>query len=151
MSKSNKSWLSRAQLDALDEKLFDYPKINQAIATRKVQLQITHDHDSNIGGSKSTRISKPPEDELLKKEEYENRLKNDILLKNLYLFRDTVEKMFAELPDELKVIFQIRWIDGGKTWIEIEHELFYAEKTIYKKRVAILERFAECAGYLKIG
>ena len=150
MSK-NKSWLTRSKLDAIDEKLFEYRDINKAISSRIIEIKIIDNHDSNIGGSKSTRISKPPEDQLLKKESDDEKINNDIKLKNLYLFRDTVEYCYNSLPKEFQLIFEKRWIIGGKTWEEIECELHYAYKSIYKKRVFILEAFAEIAGYIKIG
>lgn len=139
-----KSWLSRAQLDALDERLFEYKHIERAISTRKDILMNERKHDSNIGGSKSGIISKPPEQITIKWSE-------DLELKNLYLFRDTVKECYDSLSDELKLIFHIRWEEGsGKTWPEIEKEMHIAKKGIYRKRTAILENFAEKAGYLNL-
>jgi hypothetical protein len=138
MSKSC-SWLSRSQQDALDTKLFGYKSVDRLIATRKVEIETISNHSSEIGRVQSSVIQNIPEQLTIKYSE-------DIVLQNLYLFRSTVEECYSKLSPELQLIFTTRWIVGGKTWPEIEHDFGYSEKSIYRKRTVILEKYAELSG-----
>lgn len=53
----------RTQLDGLvDKMLFDYPHIDKYVENRREELQYPYtETDENVGGSKSTKISKPIE------------------------------------------------------------------------------------------
>lgn len=133
------SKLSRAQLDALDKRLFQYKKINKLIALRKLEIETDNEHNSNIIKIKTNQIQNKPLMFVVKYSE-------DLTLQNLYLFRKTVEECYKQLHPELKIIFNKRWIEEYKTWPEIEKELNYATKSIYRKRTAILEKFAELKG-----
>lgn len=134
------SWLSRSQLDALDTKLFQYKDVDKMIALRRLELESRIEH--NLERVKSSFVANRPEQLAIK-------FDSDIVLQNLYLFRSTVEECYSSLPQELKVIFKKRWMEGKNTWPEIEEELCYSKKYIYRKRAEILERYAEFSGETK--
>lgn len=133
------SWLTRSQQDALDSKLFQYKFINRMIAIRKLELDTDRENFDNIGKVQTSNISNIPEQLVI-------RYSEDIVLQNLYLFRNTVEKCYKSLDTDLQLIFEKRWIEGSKTWSEIAVDTNYSNKYIYYKRSAILERFAELSG-----
>jgi hypothetical protein len=113
--------LSRSRLIALDEKLEDRRQINHALAVRRVELE--------------NRFKDNPE-----------KVEDDLTIKNLKLFRESVDSLYDSLADEQKEIFDKRWNGTGNTWEEIAYELNYHPRTIYKKRTAILEAFAHILG-----
>lgn len=127
----------------LDEELFRYRKIDYEIAVRELELiSRESNEEANIGGGRGNKISKPTEEMAIK-------LADDITLKNLKNFKETVNKLISELDDQQKLIFKMRWITLGYSWNEIGERLFISTATIYRKREAILEKFEELLGKSK--
>lgn len=132
--------LSNAQLKALDERLFDYPYVMSNIAHRKLELQTAIKHDDNIGGGKGNTVSKPTERIIA-------LWSDDARIKSLEIFEKAVRATIAELDDELKSIFELRWSKGSRnTWEEIADKLHISRMGIYRKRKRILSIFAEKSG-----
>lgn len=53
--------LSKSQLKALDELLFDYCSIDHKIAVRKLEIEDIPNTDINQGGGRANIVSKPTE------------------------------------------------------------------------------------------
>lgn len=132
--------LSEATKKSLDEELFEYNSIAREIAIRRVEIETTREHDENIGGSRSSGISKIPERLAIKFDE-------DKRLQYLTRLRSDIELCYSNLTSEQKTIFDLRWlIDEANTWEEIAVKVHCSEKSIYRKREKILERYATVKG-----
>nr|CAJ1874076.1 transcriptional regulator [uncultured phage] len=132
--------ITETELNALDNKLLRYATINREIATRREELQFPYNSDVNSGGSKTNSVSRPTEEIVVK-------FNKDVKLKNLELFKETVEHFLKNLDKEQMEIFELRWMNTTSifyyTWEEIGAKLHMSRKTIYRKRRVILEKFAQ--------
>ena len=132
--------LSQSDMKIIENKLYLYKRIDNAIAVRKRELEVKQNHDENIGGGRSSIISKPVESIVMKWDA-------DIQLQNFNNFRKIVEDMLEELDEKMKLIFHYRWIDPNHyTWEEIAELCDIQERQIYRKRRAILELYDEKSG-----
>lgn len=131
--------ITETDLNALDNKLLRYSGINREIALRREELTFPHKEDISVG-SKGNTVSRPTETAVIK-------LDSDVKLRNLILFKDTVEALLEGLDEEQKKIFNLRWMNAASifyyTWEEIGEQLHFSRKTIYRKRRVILEKFAQ--------
>lgn len=131
--------ITTKQLAALDDELFGYKDVDRAIRIRREELSSNNSTDKNIGGSKSGHISKVPETLTI-------RFDSDIRLKNLELYKETVEKLYETLTDEQKEIFNLRWIQADYSWKDIERKVHMSKTTVYRQRYRILEKYDELKG-----
>lgn len=132
--------LSEATKKSLDEELFEYNGIMREIAIRKVEIDTTKEHDENIGGGRGSHISKIPEERIIKYSE-------DKRIQYLEKLKKDVEHCYHELTDEQRKIFDLRWLlEEANTWEEIAAKIFCSEKSIYRKREKILEKYARAKG-----
>lgn len=132
--------LSEATKKSLDEELFEYNSIAHEIAVRRVEIETTREHDENTGGGRSSGISKIPEQLAIKFDE-------DKRLQYLTRLRSDIELCYNNLTSEQKTIFDLRWLIGeANTWEEIAVRIHCSEKSIYRKREKILERYATIKG-----
>lgn len=132
--------LTNAQLKAFDEWLFDYHSVDKKIAERKLEIQTQREYDENVGGGRSSNISKVTEELVIK-------WSRDGRIKALESFKKAVQETFNMLDDELQTIFNLRWgIGSCNTWEEISHKTHISKTNIYLKRERILSIFAEKMG-----
>lgn len=125
----------------MDDLLFDYQKIDHDIAVRLVELDHPwRDGDSNVGGGRSSIISKPQEEIVLRHE-------GDIRLQYLYRLKDDCERAIARFDDEQFKIYQLRYCaDNYYDWDTVGHLIGYGHSAIYRKRYAILKILAQERG-----
>lgn len=132
--------LSQNDLKMIENKLFLYKRIDNAIAVRKQELKIKENRDENFGGGRSNKISKPVEELVMKWDA-------DLQIQNFNNFRNLVDEMLTELDDLMREIFHYRWIDSNRyTWEEIAEKCFISERTVRRKRRVILELYDEKSG-----
>lgn len=131
--------LTEAKKKSLDEELFSCKSIDRAIAIRKLELQSKTEHDENMGGGRSSFISKPTENVAVK-------FSTDRRIIYLEQLKSDTERFKSCLTEEQETIFQMRWGDDYNTWEEIGDKLFCSRKTIYRKRDRLLEKYAEIKG-----
>lgn len=132
--------LSQNDLKIIENKLYLYKRIDNAIAVRKQELEVKENHDENIGGGRSNKISKPVEELVMKWQE-------DPQIQNFNNFRKLVDDMLLELDDVNRLIFHYRWVDSNRyTWEEIADKCELKERQVYRKRRAILELYDEKSG-----
>ncbi|MBY5006073.1 transcriptional regulator [Streptococcus suis] len=130
--------LSNKELQLLDQELFKFRGIQRTIDLRRLELT-TRNPDSQVGPS--IRISKPTETAAIK-------LADDPTLKFLEGFKEIVDKLLANLIDEDKEIFNLRWQYPQLRWEEIAEQKFLSSATIYRRRRIILEQYAILKGEL---
>ncbi|MCQ9211832.1 MULTISPECIES: transcriptional regulator [unclassified Streptococcus] len=131
--------ITSKQLTALDDELFGYKDVDRAIRIRREELSSSNSSDTNIGGSKSGHISRVPETLTV-------RFASDIRLKNLELYKETVEKLYENLTEEQREIFNLRWIQADYSWKDIAQLIHVSIPTIYRKRDRILEKYDDLKG-----
>lgn len=131
--------LDNRELYNLDKELLNFRRIDRAIWTRKAEL-MAKNGDDLVGGGKSG-ISKPTENTVMK-------FATDVTLKNLELFKETVESLKKQLTGEQLDIFYLRWGQANLDWEEIAEKKFFSSSTIYRKRRHILETYAVIKGIL---
>ncbi|HCS86708.1 MULTISPECIES: DUF722 domain-containing protein [Lactococcus] len=137
---SRRYTLSQNDLKMIENKLFMYKRIDNAIAVRKQELKIKENRDENFGGGRSNKISKPVEELVMKWDA-------DPQIQNFNNFRNLVDEMLTELDDLNQLIFHYRWIDSNRyTWEEIADKCKLTERQIYRKRRAILELYDDKTG-----
>lgn len=95
--------LTESDLKAIEKKLFRCQRIDSAIQYRKFELEMKIT-DSNVGGSRSNRISKPTEDIVMKWDA-------DGKLQNLYEFKRRISelKKWFSNDEDLNLVFLYRW------------------------------------------
>lgn len=131
--------LNNRELHNLDQELFQFRGIDKAIWTRKAELMAKNGDD--FVGSSSGGVSKPTENMVMK-------FATDVPLKNLELFKETVETFKKQLTGEQLDIFYFRWGQANLDWEEIAEKQFTSNATIYRKRRNILETYARTKGIL---
>lgn len=134
--------LSNAQKEALDQLLSDNWKFKRDIEIRKAELNDIPNTDENIGGGRSSFVSKPTEAII-------ERWDSDERLKSLEARQNALERTLDTLDDELTAIFWLRWSRGSlNSWEAIAAEYGYSRSAIYNKRTRILEVFADYYGFI---
>ena len=134
--------LSNAQKEALDQLLSDNWKFKRDIEIRKAELNDIPNDDQNIGGGRSSFISKPTEAII-------ERWSCDERLNSLEARQSALERTLDTLDDELTSIFWMRWSRGSlNSWEAIAAEYGYSRSAIYNKRTRILEIFADYYGFI---
>lgn len=131
--------LNNRELHNLDQELFKFKGIDRAIWVRRAELMSKNGEE--LVGGRSSRISKPTESTVIK-------LGSDVPLKNLELFKETVETFLKALTSEQRDIFDMRWGQASLDWEEIAEKLYISNATAYRKRSAILETYARTKGIL---
>ena len=130
--------LTESDLKAIEKKLFRCQRIDSAIQYRKFELEMKIT-DSNVGGSRSNRISKPTEDIVMKWDA-------DSKLQNLYEFKRRISelKKWFSNDEDLNLVFLYRWeSEKHYTVSEIAAKCNITERQYFRKRRAILEKYDE--------
>ena len=108
--------LTNAQKEALDQLLSDSWKFKRDIEIRKAELNDIPNDDQNIGGGRSSFISKPTEAII-------ERWSCDERLNSLEARQSALERTLETLDDELTAIFWLRWSRGShNSWEAIAAE-----------------------------
>lgn len=129
--------LNSRDLYFLDKELLKYKEVDRDIWIRTAEIMARNGEE--LVGSRSGRISKPTENTVIK-------LSSDVPLRNLELFKETVETFLKELTSEQREIFELRWGQAELEWEEIAGKLFVSDATIYRKRKTILRTYAKFKG-----
>ncbi|WP_291472184.1 transcriptional regulator [Companilactobacillus sp.] len=134
--------LSKRKLAYLEELYSDYTNINNLIATRVLEL----DHpwkqtDENIGGGRSSHISRPQEEIVIKRE-------NDIRLQWLLKLQVAGDKAVEQFTDEQQRMYELKYLSNDYYDWEIVGDIMGCSHTsIYRKRYKFLELLGKQIGY----
>ena len=129
--------LNSRELYYLDRELLKFKEVDRDIWVRTAEVMAKNGEE--LVGSRGNKISKPTENTVIK-------LSSDVPLRNLELFKETVETFLKELTSEQKEIFDLRWGQSELEWEEIASKLFVSDATIYRKRKTILRTYAKIKG-----
>lgn len=132
--------LSRRQIAYLEELFEDYHNYPQRILNRKAVLS-AHEPDENVGGGKSSFISKPQETKIIKE-------LSDTRLQFLERVYSALTSIIEEASDDtLKVIkCKLFQNDGNNEWTTIATILGFSNKKVYNIRNKMLEKFGNKIG-----
>ncbi|MDA5386966.1 hypothetical protein [Loigolactobacillus backii] len=135
--------LSKAALAWLDDEYMRYSRINHDIAVRK--LEIEHPwkpHDDNIGGGRSSVITRPQESLVLKYDQ-------DKVINRLIQLQNEVDAAREHMDGEQLKIFEMRYAGTNYyDWNTIGQNMHYAHSAIYRKRYRLLELLAQEKGII---
>ena len=129
--------LNSRELYFLDRELLKFKEVDRDIWVRTAEVMAKNGEE--LVGSRGNRISKPTENTVIK-------LSSDVPLRNLELFKETVETFLEQLTTEQREIFDLRWGQSELEWEEIAGKLFVSDATIYRKRKTILKTYAKIKG-----
>ena len=129
--------LNSRELYYLDRELLKFKEVDRDIWVRTAEVMAKNGEE--LVGSRGNRISKPTENTVIK-------LSSDVPLRNLELFKETVETFLEQLTTEQREIFDLRWGQSELEWEEIAGKLFMSDATIYRKRKTILKTYAKIKG-----
>ena len=129
--------LNSRELYFLDRELLKFKEVDRDIWVRTAEVMAKNGEE--LVGSRGNQISKPTENTVIK-------LSSDIPLRNLELFKETVETFLERLTTEQREIFDLRWGQSELEWEEIAGKLFVSDATIYRKRKTILKTYAKIKG-----
>lgn len=129
--------LNSRELYYLDRELLKFKEVDRDIWVRTAEVMAKNGEE--LIGSRGNRISKPTENTVIK-------LSSDVPLRNLELFKETVETFLEQLTTEQREIFDLRWGQSELEWEEIAGKLFVSDATIYRKRKTILKTYAKIKG-----
>ena len=121
----------------LDRELLKFKEVDHDIWVRTAEIMAKNGEE--LVGGRGNKISKPTENAVIK-------LCSDVPLRNLELFKETVETFLKELTPEQREIFDLRWGQSELEWEEIAGKLFISDATIYRKRKTILKTYAKIKG-----
>lgn len=132
--------LSRSDLDSLENKFKRYPMLDREVAMRKEELKIK-EHDTNTGGGKSSYISNPVENQVIKE-------MSDPFISNRVKWKEGVEATLNGLSDEIEELVEEKFW-GSKSfmdWTTFGEIHGYSKSSIYRLRYQVLKTFAEEIG-----
>lgn len=129
--------LNSRELYYLDRELLKFKEVDRDIWVRTAEVMAKNGEE--LIGSRGNKISKPTENTVIK-------LSSDVPLRNLELFKETVETFLEQLTTEQREIFDLRWGQSELEWEEIAGKLFVSDATIYRKRKTILKTYAKIKG-----
>lgn len=129
--------LNSRELYYLDRELLKFKEVDRDIWVRTAEVMAKNGEE--LVGSRGNRIIKPTENTVIK-------LSSDVPLRNLELFKETVETFLEQLTTEQREIFDLRWGQSELEWEEIAGKLFVSDATIYRKRKTILKTYAKIKG-----
>lgn len=134
--------LSKRKLAYLEELYSDYTNIDNLIATRVLELDHPwKQHDDNVGGGRSSVISRPQEQIVLKHED-------DLRLQWLLKLQDGGNRAVNQFNDEQQRIFDLKFVTSDYyDWDTIGEMLGYSRASIYRKRYKLLELLGKNIGY----
>lgn len=135
--------LSTRRLAALDELFEDYQTVDHDIRMREFELDYPiPERDDNIGGGRSSFISRPQERIAIKRDE-------DKRLQYLYKLKHDCAVVVAALDDNQYALYQLRYqCDGYYSWTEAAEQLHIGKSVVYRKRYALLSLLAKQRGII---
>ena len=120
--------------------LKDYPDLETYINNRKQELMIPHrEIDDNVGGGKSSRISKPQEQMMI-------TIDADRRLKSLEREKKAIEKCFFESDTDTQIIIKELYFEKYRVYtvegLAVNHIVNYSVRTVKRLKNDFLLKLA---------
>lgn len=130
--------LSKKEYDLLDKELMQFKDIDKSIAMRQMEL-MSKDGINFITYRTNGLLNHP--DMIVEK------WSDDLILRNMDIFKETVQKLIEEMDNEQKEIFSLHWLNHQYSWEEVMFNINCSKSSIYRKRKAILKIYAKLKGW----
>lgn len=130
--------LSKKDYDLLDKELMQFKDIDKSIATRQMEL-MSKDGINFLTYRTNGLLNHP--DMIVEK------WSDDLTLRNMDIFKETVQKLIEVMDDEQKEIFSLHWLNYQYSWEEVMFYINCSKSSIYRKRKAILKIYAKLKGW----
>lgn len=130
--------LSKKDYDLLDKELMQFKDIDKSIATRQMEL-MSKDGINFLTYRTNGLLNHP--DMIVEK------WSDDLTLRNMDIFKETVQKLIEVMDDEQKEIFSLHWLNHQYSWEEVMFYINCSKSSIYRKRKAILKIYAKLKGW----
>lgn len=130
--------LSKKEYDLLDKELMQFKDIDKSIAMRQMEL-MSKDGINFITYRTNGLLNHP--DMIVEK------WSDDLTLRNMDIFKETVQKLIEEMDNEQKEIFSLHWLNNQYSWEEVMFYINCSKSSIYRKRKAILKIYAKLKGW----
>lgn len=130
--------LSKKEYDLLDKELMQFKDIDKSIAMRQMEL-MSKDGINFITYRTNGLLNHP--DMIVEK------WSDDLILRNMDIFKETVQKLIEEMDNEQKEIFSLHWLNNNYSWEEVMFNINCSKSSIYRKRKAILKIYAKLKGW----
>lgn len=101
--------LSKKDYDLLDKELMQFKDIDKSIATRQMEL-MSKDGINFLTYRTNGLLNHP--DMIVEK------WSDDLTLRNMDIFKETVQKLIEVMDDEQKEIFSLHWLGHQYNWEE---------------------------------
>jgi len=126
----------------IEKQLTDYPKMDEYIMQRRLELKYPIGQvDENIGGSSAGRVSNPTERTIM-------TINSDKRLTQLEKTKEAIEKVLDTLDVNSYSLVELRyWTKPQtRTWIGIAKEIGYSERQCYNVRDLIIDNIGKELG-----
>ena len=136
--------LSRSDIQTIERYWIELEQNKKKLKYREWELLHPHNDGGEIVGGRSNAIS----DTTAKKAML---LANDDYYQNLKRIIKTVEDLYNELDEDMRIIVDMRyWDKGGNCfeWEEIADKLFMSRHKVLRKRNLLIDQTAERIGWV---
>lgn len=126
----------------IEKQLTDYPKMDEYIMYRRLEIKYPVGHDDeNIGGSSAGDIGNPTERSVI-------TIDSDKRLNQLENTKKAIEKVLNTLDINSLSLVELRyWTKPQtRTWVGIAKEIGYSERNCYNVRDMIIESIGKELG-----
>ncbi|ABN10799.1 phage 31 late promoter transcriptional activator [Streptococcus pyogenes] len=130
--------LSKKDYDLLDKELMQFKDIDKSIATRQMEL-MSKDGINFLTYRTNGLLNHP--DMIVEK------WSDDLTLRNMDIFKETVQKLIEVMDDEQKEIFSLHWLGHQYNWEEVMFSINCSKSSVYRKRKSILKIYAKLKGW----
>ena len=121
----------------LEKEYRKYPFIDRLIAIKQAELEMKEDNDTNIGGGRSSFISKPTEAIAIK------RQSDQYIIYHQHL-KQSIDEIIDSMDNVTREIATKRFWDrtNYRTWEDLAKEYHYAISIMYAKRDKLVSDLA---------
>ena len=135
--------LTIIQSKAIEEYWKNYNAYRKEVDFRYWEVLQKQNHDTNIGGGRSSNISDTTSSQAMK-------LMNDVRYQHLKRVTKAVESVYETLDDDTRDIVNARYWneDGVLEWVDMKDHFFISRAKVYRIREFIINKTAEKLGWL---
>lgn len=135
--------LSRSEIQTIEKYWIEYEQYKKKLKYREWELLHPFNEGGELVGGRSNTISDTTAKKAMK-------LTNDAFYQNLKRIILTVEDLYKELDEDMRIIVDMRYWDkdGCYEWEEIADKLYMSRHKVLRKRNILIDKTAERIGWV---
>ena len=135
--------LSRSEIQNIEKYWIEYEQYKKKLKYREWELLHPFNEGGELVGGRSNTISDTTAKKAMK-------LTNDAFYQNLKRIILTVEDLYKELDEDMRIIVDMRYWDkdGCYEWEEIADKLYMSRHKVLRKRNILIDKTAERIGWV---